>query len=66
MTRITAISARSRSTPRWRTAFALIVEMPGWTSLSEAEQIAVIQAEDAPVDPRLLKPFAGYRVHGLP
>ena len=31
--------------------FALIVEMPGWTSLSEAEQIAVIQAEDAPVDP---------------
>ena len=32
--------------------FALIVEMPGWTSLSEAEQIAVIRAEDAPVDPR--------------
>ena len=31
--------------------FALIVEMPGWTSLSEAEQIAVIQAQDAPVDP---------------
>jgi len=30
--------------------FALIVEMPNWNSLSEAEQIAVIQAEETPLD----------------
>ena len=31
--------------------FAYVVEMPGWPSLSEEEQIAVIQAEEAPLDP---------------
>jgi MoxR-like ATPase len=31
--------------------FAFIIEMPNWTSLSEVEQIAVIQAEEAPLDP---------------
>ena len=29
--------------------FAFVVEMPGWNSLDEAEQLAVIQAEDGPV-----------------
>ena len=31
--------------------FSFIVEMPNWALLSEAEQIAIIQAEDTPVDP---------------
>ncbi len=31
--------------------FAFIVEMPGWTGLTEAEQLAIIKAEDAPVAP---------------
>ena len=30
--------------------FALIVEMPNWTALSEDEQIAVIQADEAPLE----------------
>jgi MoxR-like ATPase len=29
--------------------FAFVVEMPGWERLSEAEQLAVIRADDAPV-----------------
>jgi MoxR-like ATPase len=31
--------------------FAFVVEMPSWEHLSEAEQLAVIRAEDGPVEP---------------
>lgn len=31
--------------------FAFVVEMPSWERLSEAEQLAVIRAEDGPVEP---------------
>jgi len=31
--------------------FAFVVEMPAWERLSEAEQLAIIQATDEPVDP---------------
>ena len=35
--------------------FAFVVEMPAWGSLSESEQIAVIQSEEATLDPAAVR-----------